>query len=177
MAGKKRQNVEKQVAARLKEAELLLRMHHAGILGAPKRKPRKKTGRTRVAVLIDGDDVTVIRPAGPRGRRTPGSYDQYAYYGGYDQYAYYDGYDQYAYYGGYDQYAYYDGYDQYAYYGGYDQYAYYGAYDECGNFPRYRSRKGETLTVTIQLRSDGSVRIEKGTRAEKSARRKSRGFF
>ena len=159
MAGKKRQNVEKQVAARLKEAELLLRMHHAGILGAPKRKPRKKTGRTRVAVLIDGDDVTVIRPAGPRGRRTPGSYDQYAYYGGYDQYAYYDGYDQ------------------YAYYGGYDQYAYYGAYDECGNFPRYRSRKGETLTVTIQLRSDGSVRIEKGTRAEKSARRKSRGFF
>ena len=82
-------------AGRLEEAEILLqRMHHAGMLDAPKRRPEQtlNRGAPRVQILIEGDDVTIIKYGNRRDLPASEAWSRDGAYGGYGSYGSYGDY-------------------------------------------------------------------------------------
>ena len=216
MARQRRQptDMDNETARRLEEAEILLRrLGDAGMLGNRKKRRPARRSNARVAILIDGDDITIVRPGrrGKGGRRRQGSGDDdgygyrpdygnsersyplgYAYgdslHGYTDGYGYGSGYgygrDDYADPFGYEYEYGYPGYDRGYGYSCVDSYGYsehgygYGydhSYGEHGRrASRQRPDRSGTVTVTIEIKADGQILIERGRRAERRAQRKRR---
>lgn len=166
----------------LREAEKLLqRMRDLGLKTTPKRKSRNKN---RLTVVIDGNDVTIVRSNKRNNSiKIPNDDDEYDY--DYDDYSYDYGYDyeayNYDYSYGYEAYSYEYGYDyeaySYTYDYNYDSYSYAYNYGyETDKPPRKHRNGSETLlTVTIQIKADGQVHVtrELPNRRRRRSRKKS----